>query len=319
MTFTGDRATATLQLPSKPGRYFLQIKGAEPPRAEGAEPWNRSLFWAPLYVGVEEPLIADEFIRKPPPNHPDRSAWPVQIQTAYNAERQKLGRAPLAFQQEASLIAQADERRARRRLGGHAARSHDRPAPRGGGPPAARPHALVRMAGVRFGIHPDATAPALGAFPGAQAQPLGARARHLAPDVAPRGHGLRPHGVRLRACQGRPPARPGAHPHRDRGAGEGRHARAPRARRQALRRRAGPRGRGVCGRRAPHQRRGDLGQGEDSPRRPPQPDGELRPELRHRERPTSPTSRSPSLRARTRRWESASARARWRAAPAPPT
>lgn len=108
MTVTEGRATATLQLPSKPGRYFLQIKGTEPPRAEGAEPWNKSLFWAPVYVGVAEPPAADEFIRKPPKNHPDRSSWAVQIQTAYNAERQKLGRAPLAFQQEASLIAQSD-------------------------------------------------------------------------------------------------------------------------------------------------------------------------------------------------------------------
>lgn len=107
MSVAADRATVTLQLPSKPGRYFLQIKGAEPPRAEGAEPWNRSLFWAPLYVGVEEPLIADEFIRKPPPNHPDRSAWPLQIQAAYNAERARLGRQPLGFLQEASLQAQA--------------------------------------------------------------------------------------------------------------------------------------------------------------------------------------------------------------------
>lgn len=108
MTLSADRATATLQLPAKPGRYFLQIKAAEPPRAEGAEPWHKSLLWAPLYVGAKEPPVADEFIRKPPRNHPDRSSWPLQIQAAYNAERQKLGRAPLTFQQEASLIAQSD-------------------------------------------------------------------------------------------------------------------------------------------------------------------------------------------------------------------
>jgi uncharacterized protein YkwD len=108
MTVAEGRATATLQLPAKPGRYFLQIEAAEPPRAEGAQPWHKSLFWAPLYVGVAEPAVADEFIRRPPKNHPDKSSWALQIQAAYNAERQKLGRAPLTFQQEASLIAQSD-------------------------------------------------------------------------------------------------------------------------------------------------------------------------------------------------------------------
>lgn len=103
----GNQVGATVQLPTKPGRYFLQIRGAEPPRAEGAQPWHRNLFWAPVYVGVDEPAMPDEIIRNPPKNHPDRSAWLFQILETYNAERTKLGRAPLQFVREASLVAQA--------------------------------------------------------------------------------------------------------------------------------------------------------------------------------------------------------------------
>lgn len=111
---SGDRVGATVQLPSKPGRYFLQIRGAEPPRSAGAEPWHRNLFWAPVYVGMDEPAAPDELIRHPPKNHPDRSAWLFQVLQAYNEVRASLGRPPLAFVREASMLAQAksDERAA---------------------------------------------------------------------------------------------------------------------------------------------------------------------------------------------------------------
>lgn len=108
MTLSPDgKIAGTAPIPSKPGRYFLQVKASDPRSAPGEAAWNRSVFWAPIYVGVPEPFIADDFIRRPPKNHADRSSWPIQVLEAYNAERAKLGRQPLQFLRESSLVAQA--------------------------------------------------------------------------------------------------------------------------------------------------------------------------------------------------------------------
>src|SRR5262249_28596523 len=67
--------------------------------------WRNSLLWLPLHAGVAEPAAPDDFIRHPQRNHPDPTAWGFQILNAYNSERARLGRAPLAFEEAASRIA----------------------------------------------------------------------------------------------------------------------------------------------------------------------------------------------------------------------
>jgi hypothetical protein len=100
--------SAEAPLPAAPGRYFVEATGIEIP-ADGAveKGWRTSLLWLPVYVGAPEPKAADEFIRHPQKNHPDRSTWPLQIISAYNSARATLGRPPLAPEQPASAIAQA--------------------------------------------------------------------------------------------------------------------------------------------------------------------------------------------------------------------
>lgn len=98
--------TAEAPMPSAPGRYFIEIVGTQAPPAGNEKGWRAELMWLPLYVGTPEPSAADDFIRHPPRNHPDRSAWTMQIISAYNDARARLGREPLRPELSASTLAQ---------------------------------------------------------------------------------------------------------------------------------------------------------------------------------------------------------------------
>jgi hypothetical protein len=100
--------TAEAPMPAAPGRYFIEILGTQaPPEGSTEKGWRTELMWLPLYVTTAEPSVVDEFIRHPPKNHPDRSAWATQIISAYNDARARLGRTPLQPELKASMLAQA--------------------------------------------------------------------------------------------------------------------------------------------------------------------------------------------------------------------
>jgi len=101
----GGTVKATLQVPNEPGRYFIELLGAEPRNNPSDPPWHHTLLWLPIYVGVAEPSLVDEFIRQPKPNPPP-DAWKTQMLGAYNAERYKLGRPPLFLDERATGLAQ---------------------------------------------------------------------------------------------------------------------------------------------------------------------------------------------------------------------
>lgn len=99
---------AEAPVPAAPGRYFLEVIGRRiPPDGAAEKGWLAGLLWVPVYNGVAEPAEPDEFIRHPPKNHQDPSVWPMQIISAYNDARAKLGRAPLQPEQAATAMAQA--------------------------------------------------------------------------------------------------------------------------------------------------------------------------------------------------------------------
>lgn len=100
--------SANAPMPAAPGRYFAEVVGVDASTDGGpSKGWRTTLLWLPFYVATPEPAEADEFIRHPQKNHPDRSAWAPQIISAYNTARQKLGRAPLGVEQAATALAQA--------------------------------------------------------------------------------------------------------------------------------------------------------------------------------------------------------------------
>jgi hypothetical protein len=89
-------------VPTRPGRYFIEIVGPAPRRA--------TLLMVPIYVGVSEPTEPDEFLREPPPGPADPSGWSAWLRARIDAERAKLGKAPLLLDER--LAAQAAERAA---------------------------------------------------------------------------------------------------------------------------------------------------------------------------------------------------------------
>lgn len=99
---------AKAPLPQKPGRYFVEVLGVEPKShaVDPDHPFRNMLMLAPVYVGVAEPKTPDEFIRRPAPNPPDPATWKQRIVTAYNVERARYGRPPLALDPRVDGIAQ---------------------------------------------------------------------------------------------------------------------------------------------------------------------------------------------------------------------
>ena len=98
---------ANAPMPAAPGRYFVEVVGMTPPADGSDKGYRSSVLWLPFHVGVAEAEQADEFIRHPQKNHPDRSAWATQILSAYNDARQKLGRPALTVEQAATSLVQA--------------------------------------------------------------------------------------------------------------------------------------------------------------------------------------------------------------------
>jgi len=90
--------TVTHKAPTKPGRYFLEISGLDPRTLQSApeNPWRRSLFWVPVYVGVPEPTAPDPVFRAPPANPTDVTTWGGHIVDGYNEARAAAGKKPLA-------------------------------------------------------------------------------------------------------------------------------------------------------------------------------------------------------------------------------
>ena len=102
--------TITRAVPSKPGRYFLEITGLDPRTAAQMpeNPWRRTLFWAPVYVGVPEASAPDDFVRAPAPSPADTNAWSAKILEGYNEARARAGKKPIAA--DGRLTALASER-----------------------------------------------------------------------------------------------------------------------------------------------------------------------------------------------------------------
>ncbi|MFT3771290.1 MAG: hypothetical protein QM820_38230 [Minicystis sp.] len=121
----GGAFTVSYKAPSKPGRYFLEVTGLDArTNAQMPEnPWRRTLFAAPIYVGVPESAAPDAFIRAPAPaaGPVDLAAWSAKILEQYNAARAKAGKKPAASDGRLTTLAQ--ER------GGLAARAAREPGP----------------------------------------------------------------------------------------------------------------------------------------------------------------------------------------------
>ncbi len=96
-------------VPSRPGRYFIEIRARSPEAlaADPLHPWVRTLLWAPIYVGVPEPVVPDEALRTPAPSPADPLAWPAWIAGQYNAERAKQGNPLLIFDPRLVNLARA--------------------------------------------------------------------------------------------------------------------------------------------------------------------------------------------------------------------
>ncbi len=74
-------------------------------------PWRRTCFWVPVYVGVPEPTAPDAFVRAPAPNPTDVTTWGARIVEGYNEARLRAGKQAI------------DDRRAPARPGGRAERA----------------------------------------------------------------------------------------------------------------------------------------------------------------------------------------------------
>jgi len=98
------------KLPTKPGRYFVELEAKEPPArvADPSNPWRRSVLLFPIYVGVRESSKPDAYITTPPANPREASAWSNAVLDAYNAERARFGLSPLLM--DPRLRAKAQQR-----------------------------------------------------------------------------------------------------------------------------------------------------------------------------------------------------------------
>lgn len=89
-----------LPAPTEPGRHFIEILTEDPDAKEEDEEdeyWNHGLLMVPIYVGVPEPSLPDEMIRRPPVNPPEREDWPGRVIELYNRARREKGLAPIGL------------------------------------------------------------------------------------------------------------------------------------------------------------------------------------------------------------------------------
>jgi hypothetical protein len=99
-------------VPSRPGRYFVEIQGTEPSAQvpTGEQRAAYTLLLVPLYVGVPEPSEPEKFIREPSAGQAAPAAWPVWVMGMYDAQRARFKKAPLVT--DARLTAMAERRAA---------------------------------------------------------------------------------------------------------------------------------------------------------------------------------------------------------------
>jgi hypothetical protein len=99
-------------VPTRPGRYFIEVRARQPKNtvARGERPWRRPLLLVPIYVGVPEPQVPDDFITHPPPVPDNPSMWAAWIAGRYNAERQRAGKPPLEVDLKLTLMAEERSR-----------------------------------------------------------------------------------------------------------------------------------------------------------------------------------------------------------------
>jgi hypothetical protein len=112
MTYAADGSySVTRKAPTKPGRYFLEVTGLDPRALQAVpeNPWRRSLFWVPIYIGVPEPVAPDDALRGPhAADATDAASWAARILDGYNAARSRGGKPPIAT--DGRLASQATER-----------------------------------------------------------------------------------------------------------------------------------------------------------------------------------------------------------------
>lgn len=96
--------TVSYALPSQPGRYFLEVTGVDARAAEGTS--RDTLLWVPVYVGVPEPSVPDDFMRAPQVSPADAAGGGARIVELYNAERTKAGKKPLGSDGRLAAVAQ---------------------------------------------------------------------------------------------------------------------------------------------------------------------------------------------------------------------
>lgn len=104
----GGAFTITRAAPKTPGRYFLEITGldARTLASTPENPWRRTLFLAPIYVGVPESREPDAFMIEPGPVVSDATSWAGKVVDGYNAARRKAGKSPVASDGRLSTLAQ---------------------------------------------------------------------------------------------------------------------------------------------------------------------------------------------------------------------
>jgi hypothetical protein len=106
----GGAYTITTKAPTQPGRYFLELTGLDPRSLASTpeNPWRRTLFLAPVYVGVPEACAPDAFMIAPGPQVSDATSWAGKIVDGYNEARRGAGKPPIAS--DGRLITLAQER-----------------------------------------------------------------------------------------------------------------------------------------------------------------------------------------------------------------
>lgn len=103
----GGAFTITRKAPTKPGRYFIELTGLDARTSASVpeNPWRRTLFLAPIYVGVPESSAPDAFVMAPAAVT-DAAAWASKVTDGYNAARTKAGKQPIASDGRLSTLAQ---------------------------------------------------------------------------------------------------------------------------------------------------------------------------------------------------------------------
>ncbi len=108
---TGDAGAVTLehQLPTQPGRYFIEVSALDPRLSSAApeNPWRRSLLWVPVYVGAAENAAPDDFIGGPNEGKAaDAATWGTRVAEVYDKARVAAGKKPLAVDGRVTALAQ---------------------------------------------------------------------------------------------------------------------------------------------------------------------------------------------------------------------